>query len=106
MLLHALRHIGTGTLSFEVHNHRTRLVVNALAHLTHTKGQISVFVIRRRIAFIEAAQQIPVIAPKQQAGTRAIVNLPQIIVFRQSSVFIASPIPRRAIAPHDATGFL
>jgi len=104
--LDALRLLGAGAHALEVDHDRFRLVVDALAELAHAEREIGVLVVGRRVGAIEPLQRLPVGAAQREAGARAVVDRPQVAVGRLLGIVAAAPVPRRAVAPHDAAGLL
>ena len=98
--------VGAGGLALEVDDPGRRLVVDAAACGAHGEGEVGVLVIRRRVALVEAAELAEERRRHREAGARAVVHLPQVVVLGPVGVAVAAVVPRGAVAPDDAARLL
>ena len=85
---------------------RLRLVEHLAPRRAHGEGDVGVLVVRRRVAQVEAAELAEQRRGNREARAGAVVDLAQVVVLRLVGVVVAAVVPRRAVAPDDAAGFL
>jgi len=89
-----------------MYDRRLGLIVDPLAKLTHTEGEIGILIVGWRICGVEASERLPVLAPDRKAGARTVVGRTQIAVRGEIRIVVPPPVPRRAVAPDNAPGLL
>jgi hypothetical protein len=93
-------------LALEVNDLRLRLVEDLPPRRAHGEGDVGVLVVRRGVAQVEAAEIAEQRRGDGEARAGAVVDLAQVVELRLVRVVVAAEIPRRAVAPDDAPGFL
>src|SRR5678816_4308146 len=89
-----------------MNDRRTRLVEDLPARGADGEREIGIFVIGGRIARIEAAERFPHTARNREARAGAIVDFAQVIELGSVGIVAAAHVPRTAVTPDDAAGFL
>ncbi len=106
VLLDAAAGIRAAGDAFEMDHRGRRLVDHLQACLADLEGQVGVLVIGRCIAGIEAAQALEQLFFQHDCGTGTIVGGAGVAVGRVGRIAKAPVVPARAIAEHQAAGFL
>ena len=106
VLLDAGRLVPTGRDALEVHDRRRGLVAHRASRGAHGEREVGVLVVRRRVARVEAAERREQRRGDREAGARAVVDVAHVVVLGPVGIVAAPEVPGRAVAPHDAAGFL
>ena len=106
MTLDAAGRIGPRRAALEMHDGGQRLIENSASRRAHGKREIGILVVSRCITRVEAAKRSKQRAGNRDARARAIVDFAQIVVLGAVRIVVAAEVPRRAITPDDAAGFL
>ena len=98
--------IRAGRLALEMNDGRKGLVVDRAPGRAHGEREVHVFVIRGRVAGVEAPDFAEQRARDGEACARTVVGFAQVVVFRLVRVVVAAPVPRRSVAPDDSARLL
>src|ERR1700730_7528275 len=106
MTLYACGLVGSRGRAFEVSDDGAWLVKDLAPRGAHGECQIHVLVICRRKSLIESTELSEQLRRNRKTGSRTVVHLAHIVVFRLVRVIVPAVVPGRAIAPDNAAGFL
>src|ERR1700730_9350059 len=106
MTLYARGLVGSRGRAFEMSDDGAWLVKDLAPRGAHRECQIHVLVICRRESLIESTEVSEQLRRNRKTGSRTVVHLPHIVVFGLIRVIVPAVVPRRAIAPDNAAGFL
>ena len=104
--LGAAGEVGAGAGAFVVDHHGRRLVQHATATGAHREREVGVFVVRRCIAGVEAAEFDEQRARDRDGGTAEVVGIAQVAEPAIVDGFVAPVVPAAAVGEHHAAGFL
>src|SRR6185437_6918845 len=104
--LHAAVEIDAGADALALDHRAGRFVVHAQAEPAHGERKVDIFVVRRRVARVEAADSPKGIAADHQRGAGDIVDLAAVAERRVVAWFETAGGPATAVVEHQRAGFL
>ncbi len=99
-------HVGPAGRPFAVRDDRARLVHDAEALAPRREAKVAVLEIRRREAFVEAADALEQRAANEHRRAGAIVDVARVLVRGIVGALSAPVVPPARVTPDDAAGFL
>src|SRR6266480_4539174 len=106
MFLSASRDVRSAGDPLVVDNFAAWLIQDAKSLAPNLETKIGIFVVSWCVDDIESADGFEQGLGDHQSRRRAVINFPKVVIFGFAGVVALTVIPRRAIAPRDATCFL